>query len=611
MIFSSAGTVSAVGISTIYVNPHGNDSWNGLSAAYNSTSHDGPKATIKNATAAVANTGKIEVATGTYKENGIEINKVITIHGQVNTVVDGLNTGRIFTVNDGANLTIINMILVNGKTINGGAIYNNGILKVFNCSITNCKAVNGDGGAIYNLGYLNVSMSKLNNNIAANGGAIYCYNGYNSFVNFNQITNNRPLTGEIYCPYGMVDANLNWWGSNLDPSNLINYGVNVTSWMVMGLKVSNDTLEDGGSLNITVDMLHDNFNNYHDPSIGHLPDGIPVIFNTTLGIIQSQSYTVNGSSKTTIKPGLLSGTALISASLDSQELKKTIKINSKPHVISQTPKNKSLNKGKLKTITIIFSEPVQAGTNYSSIYLKGPSGNIPITTKILNNTLTITGKSCFTDGSYTIYLPYNSLKDILNNYMNQSFYSNFRVDNRAPKIMVTPVPGSYNCTKRVSMKVDEAGTIYYTLNNSTPTKQSTKYNGPLKISKTSIIRYLVVDTAGNTATGKLNYIIDKSSPVIRSTHPKMMNQNVKTGTAVEICFNEAIFKGINFNKIKVTNLKTHKSVSTFKSVKGNLLILKNTKMKHVWYSIMIPPGSVKDRAGNQFKSAYVLKFKTF
>lgn len=610
MIFSCAGTVSATGTSTIYVNTHGNDSWNGLSQAYNSKSHNGPKATVKNAIATVEDMGTIEVASGTYKENGININKNITIHGQANTIVDGLNTDRIFTVNKGANLTILNMILINGKTINGGAIYNNGNLNVFNCSITNCKAVNGDGGAIYNLGYLNVSMSKLTNNNAANGGAIYCYFGDKSFVNFNQITGNQPLGGEIYCPFGMVDANLNWWGSNLDPSNLVNYGVNVTSWMVMNLKTGNDTLGDGGVLNMSLDLLYDNFNNYHDPSISHLPDGMPVTFKTTLGTIQSPCYTENGTCKTTIKSGTISGTALISAILDGQELNTSIKINSKPRVLSQTPKNNSANKGKLKTITIRFSEAVQAGTNYSMITLKGPSGKVPITTNILNNLLTINSTSYFADGNYTLYLPYNSLKDILNNYMNNSFYSNFKVDNRAPKITVTPKPGSYNSTRIVSIKLDEAGTIYYTLNNSTPTKLSQKYTGSIKISKTSIIRYLGVDTAGNTKTGRVTYIIDKNSPLIRSTNPKMMKRNVSTGKNVEIYFNEAIFKGINFNKIKVTNLRTNKPVSTYKTVKGNLLILKNTKTRHNWYSISIPRGSVKDKTGNQFKSSYVLKFKT-
>lgn len=610
MIFSCAGTVSATGTSTVYVNPHGNDSWNGLSATYNSTSHNGPKATLKSAVTKVVDNGTIEVASGTYRENGIYINKDLTIHGQANTRVDGLNTDRIFTVNKGASLTLLNMILINGKNINGGAIYNNGTLNVVNCSITNCKAVNGDGGAIYNLGYLNVSMSKLNNNDAANGGAIYCYYGYNSIVNFNQITGDEPLAGEIYCPFGLVDANLNWWGSNIDPSNYVNYGVNVTSWMVMTLKPGHDTVLDEGSSNLTVDMVHDNFNNYHDPSLGHLPDGMQVTFSTTLGTIQSPVYTENGTCTATIKAGATSGTALISAFLDSQKLNTSIKINSKPLVLSQTPTNKSVNRGKIKTVTVLLSEAVQPGTGYNRITLEGPLGNFPVKTSILNNILTITGTSYFADGNYKLYLPFNSLKDVSNNYMNQSYYSCFSVDNRAPEITVTPGSGYYNTTKTVYIKLDEAGTIYYTVNNTTPTKLSRKYTGPIKLCKTTVLRYLGVDMAGNTQTGKVTYTIDKNPPVIMSTSPEMMKRNVSTGTDVEIYFNEAIFKGINFNRIRVTNIETGRSVSPYKTLKGNLLILKNMKTGHTWYSISIPSGSVKDRAGNRFKHGYFLKFKT-
>lgn len=610
MIFSCAGTVSATGSSTIYVNSHGNDSWNGLANSYNSTNHNGPKATIKNAVDTVQDNGIIEVASGIYRENGIYVYKDITIHGQANTVVDGFSSDRIFTVNKSASLTITDMTLINGRNVNGGAIYNNGTLNVINCSINNCKAVNGDGGAIYNLGYLNVSMSKLYNNIAANGGAIYCYYGYNSFVNFNQITNNDPSAGEIYCPFGQVDANFNWWGSNLDPSNFVNYGVNVTSWMVMGLKVDHDTIEDGGSLNVTVDMLHDNFNNYHDPLNGHLPNGLPVLFNTTLGTIQSQINTLNGICRTTLKSGTVSGTAILSSILDSQELNTTIKVNCKPKVISQTPANNSKIKGTIKKISIQLSEAVQAGTGYSSISLKGPSGNVPITTNISNNTLTITGMSYFTDGNYKLYLPFNSLMDVENNCMNQSYYMNFTVDSIAPKITVAPGSGSYNNTKTVYIKINETGTIYYTLDNSTPTKFSHKYSAPLKISKTTVLRYLAVDSAGNTSTGKATYIIDRNPPTIKATRPTMMKTKVSTRSNVEIYFNEAIFQGLNFNNIQVINIGTGKTVSTHKTLKGNLLILKNTKIGHTWYRITIPRGSVKDYVGNQFKSDYVLRFKT-
>ncbi len=610
MILNCAGAVSAAGTSTIYVNSQGNDSWNGLANSYNSTTHNGPKATIKNATAAVEDNGTIEVTSGSYTEYGISINKNISIHGQGNTVVDGLSSDRIFTVNNGASLSLSGMILTNGRNINGGAIYNEGTLNVFNCSINNCKAVNGDGGAIYNLGYLNVSMCKLNNNRAANGGAIYCYYGDNSLVNYNQITNNQPSAGEIYCPFGLVDANLNWWGSNMDPQDSVNYGVNVTSWMIMIIKIDHDTLGGGGSLHVTADMLHDNFNNYHDPLNSHLPDGMQVLFNSTLGIIQSTMNTENGLCTSILKSGATSGTALISTILDSQTLNTTIKINVTPKVMTQTPPNKSHIKGKIKTLTIQLSETVQAGPNYSTISLKGPMGNVPIITRISDNILTITGTSYFNDGNYRLYLPFNSLMDVSNNYMNQSLYSNFTVDNKAPKLTVNPISGSYKSPRTVTLKMDEVGTIYYTLDNSTPTKRGKKYSFQIRISKTTVLRYLGVDLAGNTQTGKATYTIDKNPPIIKYTIPKMMKTRVSTRSSVEICFNEAIFRGTNFNKIKVTNMGTGKTVKTYKILKGNVLIIKNAKTRHTHYTITLPPGSVRDKVGNQFKSNYILRFIT-
>ncbi len=43
-----SGNVSAAGGDTIYVNIHGNDSWNGQSSVWNG--HSGPKLSLRNAT---------------------------------------------------------------------------------------------------------------------------------------------------------------------------------------------------------------------------------------------------------------------------------------------------------------------------------------------------------------------------------------------------------------------------------------------------------------------------------------------------------------------------------------------------------------------------------
>ena len=176
LLFSfGVSAVSAAGTdnSTIYVNTQGNDSWDGLSPVYNTTS--GPKKTITNATGTVATNGTVHIAQGTYNESGITINTNMTITGenQDNTIINGQQSGNsIFIIADGITFNINNLKLTNSTAMgNGGAIYNEGNLTVINSTLTNNTATNY-GGAIYNDGGLTVTNCTLTGNTASNGGAI-------------------------------------------------------------------------------------------------------------------------------------------------------------------------------------------------------------------------------------------------------------------------------------------------------------------------------------------------------------------------------------------------------------------------------------------------------
>ncbi len=124
--------------SQIYVNTQGNNTWDGLSPTYNNTTGSGPKATINNATGTVATNGTINIAQGTYNEYGINIDTNMTIIGenQKNAIINGTNSGPIFNIPSGVNLTINNLTLTNGNNYDGGAIYNDGTLTVNNCTFT-------------------------------------------------------------------------------------------------------------------------------------------------------------------------------------------------------------------------------------------------------------------------------------------------------------------------------------------------------------------------------------------------------------------------------------------------------------------------------------------
>jgi len=81
---------------------------------------------------------------------------------------------------------------------------------------------------------------------------------------------------------------------------------------------------------ISVDLLHDNYGNYIDPSNGHVPDGIPFTFSTTLGTIDNHAYTVNGIAKATFNCDIPS-TATIKTSVTE-----TVFINSYVTAVTDT-----------------------------------------------------------------------------------------------------------------------------------------------------------------------------------------------------------------------------------------------------------------------------------
>lgn len=87
------------------------------------------------------------------------------------SVISATNKNTIFNVSSNATLNLSNLNLTNGQGVNGGAIYNKGVLILNNCIFINNKATLG--GAIYNEGVLVLNNCIFINNGASSGGAIY------------------------------------------------------------------------------------------------------------------------------------------------------------------------------------------------------------------------------------------------------------------------------------------------------------------------------------------------------------------------------------------------------------------------------------------------------
>lgn len=217
-----------------------------------------------------------------------------------------------------------------------------------NCTFTNNKTTSNLGddqaGAIYsNGGILTVINCTFTNNYAYDGGgygaAIWSYAG-KVVVHFNRIVGNSPSNRQIHSDSG-IDAKLNWWGSNLDPSVYVSNGpngtVDVSSWLVLNVEVDPTNISKGGNSTVSVDLLHDNTGAYHDPVNGHVPDGIVVDFSSHLGFFKLvNNVLVNGSVTGVFIPTAV-GPDNIKITVDNQTVLTPITINQAPTSVIVDP----------------------------------------------------------------------------------------------------------------------------------------------------------------------------------------------------------------------------------------------------------------------------------
>ena len=100
---------------------------------------------------------------------GVAINKNIRIDGKGHTI-DAKNLGRIFSIGEGFTVTLTNATLINGRAVEGGAIYNDGSLTLSDVKLSD-NAADGYGGAVFNNGELVVSDSVFDSNDIVNRGS--------------------------------------------------------------------------------------------------------------------------------------------------------------------------------------------------------------------------------------------------------------------------------------------------------------------------------------------------------------------------------------------------------------------------------------------------------
>ena len=175
----------------------------------------------------------------------------------------------------------------------------------------------------------------ISNTAITYGGAILNVDGTGTvIVNFNRIIGNTASNGSAICNVDTtrtVDATDNWWGSNTSPSAKLFGLISYDPWIVLTITKTHGTINVGDTSTITADLLHDSNGVYHNPTNGHVPDGIIINFsNDAYGNVTPVSaITTNGIASTTYT-GSAQGASKISTTVDEQTLKTNITINKAP-----------------------------------------------------------------------------------------------------------------------------------------------------------------------------------------------------------------------------------------------------------------------------------------
>lgn len=199
-------------------------------------------------------------------------------------------------------------------------------------------------------------------------------------------------------------------------------------------------------------------------------------------------------------------------------------------------------------------------------------------------------------------------------YKNTTVYNNTTADPVKDINLTATVnckTGLYNTDRNIVLKMNANGTIYYTLNNTTPTNKSKKYNGPFTIKTTTTLKFIAILNGKKSPVYMEKYTIDKIAPKLVSSNTVNSKGFSRTAT-ISLKFSENIKKSSKWSGIYIKNLNTGKKVGINQAIKNNTLYIKMVSKRFAYntYQIYIPAGALKDNAGNNLSKTTTIKFKT-
>lgn len=299
------------------------------------------------------------------------------------------------------------------------------------------------------------------------------------------------------------------------------------------------------------------------------------------------------------------------------------------------------------SIDINFSKKIQKGYNFDEIKLRDSEGNqIAYKATITNQTLEIKpNKDMEYNTRYYIYIPEGGVKDLGNNYYNNSYTCTFmtELDTAIPKVKITsPKEGEKSADRKKSItiqfdkKIEKGYYFDYIILRDADGNSLTKsceINGntitvtPEALNSDAYYKVEIPAGAVYNAGGSPYYLnnttytltfttgTDKTPPEVVSSNPIDGQKYVAINNPISVTFSKSILLTSNTGNTKSVDLKDGKgSVPIRTYINGNVMQITLEEGLNLSYdtkyTLTISSNGIKDFSGNKLKQNYTVSFTT-